>query len=71
MQIQTISSIVLFVLLLAMLYLVVSNKSLLQKLRSSEKVPSLFYWLFFGLISCLIVLFAAAWISIATGYSNM
>jgi len=43
MQIQTISSIVLFVLLLSMLYMILTNKALRSRLRSSEKVPPLFY----------------------------
>ena len=69
MQVQTISSIVLFVLLLSMLYLILTNKALRSRLRSSEKVPSLFYKLLIGLIVFFLGMIVVAWIGVA--YSNM
>ncbi len=69
MQIQTISSIVLFVLLLSMLYLIMTNKVLRSRLRSSEKVPPLFYKLLIGLIVFFLIAIVVAWIGVAC--SNM
>ena len=66
MQIQTISSIVLFVLLLSMLYLILTNKALRDKLRSSEKVPPLFYKLLIGLIVFFLAMIVNLWIFLAT-----
>ena len=69
MQVQTISSIVLFVLLLAMLYMILTNKALRSRLRSSQKVPPLFYKLLIGLIVFFLGMIVVAWIGVA--YSNM
>ena len=69
MQIQTISSIVLFVLLLSMLYMILTNKALRSRLRSSEKVPPLFYKLLIGLIVFFLSAIVIAWIGVAC--SNM
>ena len=69
MQIQTISSIVLFVLLLSMLYLIMTNKALRSRLRSSEKVPPLFYKLLIGLIVFFLIAIVVAWVGVAC--SNM
>lgn len=66
MQIQTNSSIVLFVLLLSMLYLILTNKALRDKLRSSEKVPPLFYKLLIGLIVFFLAMIVNLWIFLAT-----
>ena len=69
MQIQTISSIVLFVLLASMLYMILTNKALRSRLRSSEKVPPLFYKLLIGLIVFFLSAIVIAWIGVAC--SNM
>lgn len=69
MQIQTISSIVLFVLLLSMLYMITTNKTLRSRLHSSEKVPPLFYKLLIGLIVFFLSAIVIAWIGVAC--SNM
>lgn len=69
MQIQTFSSIVLFELLLSMLYLIMTNKALRSRLRSSEKVPPLFYKLLIGLIVFFLIAIVVAWIGVAC--SNM
>lgn len=69
MQIQTISSIVLFVLLLSMLYMILTNKALRSRLRSSEKVPPLFYKLVIGLIAFFLFMIVFVWVGVA--FSNM
>lgn len=69
MQIQTISSIVLFVLFASMLYIILTNKALCSRLRSSEKVPPLFYKLLIGLIVFFLSAIVIAWIGVAC--SNM
>ena len=69
MQIQTISSIVLFVLLLSMLYMITTNKALRSRLRSSEKVPLLFYKLVIGLVAFFLFMIVVMWVGVA--FSNM
>ena len=69
MQVQAISSIVLFVLLASMLYIILTNKALCSRLCSSEKVPPLFYKLLIGLIVFFLGTIVVAWIGVA--YSNM